>query len=372
MNSANEFPREQLLEANEAAARYYRDQLLGDQAKGPKAYLEARGFAHLLEETPWTVGFAPAGWTHMQDHLLGKGFSREVLLAAGLVSTCRRGTTIDRFRDRITFGIRNLQGDLVGFTGRCSPAADDSVPKYLNTPRTTLYDKGSVLFGLGELGPAIRDGANLVLVEGPLDALAVDLASAEGGARLAPLAACGTAISQRHAELLGRLVQGHVIVAFDRDPAGAKASETACATLSPRVNSLFAATLPNGSDPAQTLVGNGPTMLLQDLLHVQPLTDRIVDDRVAAWPNLDNAEAKVACLREVSHVLTQMSPQTMARQSVRLREQLDLDGDTVTRELAEAVSSVKKHLKTDESARLRSKLNRDRQETRALTDPIGG
>jgi DNA primase len=347
MSASNEPQREQLLEANEAAARYFREQLVTGPVTGPRDYLTSRGFAHLLEATPWTVGYAPAGWTRLQDHLLEKGFDPEVLLAAGLVSTCRRGTTIDRFRDRITFGIRDAEGQLVGFTGRCSPGAGEAVPKYLNSPRSILYDKSSVLFGLGEQGSALRDGANLVLVEGPLDALAVDVASKDNGARLAPLAACGTSLTHRHGELLARIVHAHVIVAFDRDPAGVKASESACAVLSPSLDSLFAARLPDGSDPAHTLVGNGSAALLRSLTELQPLVDQIVEDHLAAWPNLnDNAEARVACLRELSLVLAKTCPRTMARQASRLCDRLGLGSETVTRELADAVirSEVRPHL----------------------------
>jgi DNA primase len=338
MNTSHESQREQLLEANEAAARYFREQLLSAPAEGPRSYLAGRGFAHLLEETPWTIGYAPSGWTDMQDHLLQKGFSPEAQLAAGLVSTCRRGTTIDRFRDRITFGVRDAEGQLVGFAGRCSPGAGEAVPKYLNTPRSALYDKSSVLFGLGEQAPALRDGANLVLVEGPLDAMAVDVASADNGARLSPLAACGTSLTHQHAQLLARHVQAHVIVAFDHDPAGVKATETAFTTLSPSLPSLFAATLPDTSDPAQALTEQGSATLLRGLTRLQPLADRVVDDHLAAWPNLsDNAEARVACLRELSLVLARTSPRTMARQAARICDRLDLGSDTVTRELSDAV-----------------------------------
>jgi DNA primase len=339
--ASSTLPRAELVEANEQAARFYREQLLHGSADGPRSYLQARGFQALLQETLWTIGYAPARWTPTRDHLLKQGFSPEVLLAAGLVSTTRTGGTIDRFRDRLTFGIRDLDGNLVGFTARCAPGASASVPKYLNTPRTALYDKGSILFGLGEQAHHLRDGFNLVLVEGPLDALAVDLVNSAGSTRFAPLAACGTAITLTHGAVIAGLVQGHVIVALDRDPAGMKATEAAYDALRGQSASLFTASLPRRSDPAQTLTVAGTSGLQRHLTQLRPLADAIVDDRIAARPNLDgNAEARVACLRQVTRVVARMTPEDATHQAARLSSILGLDQETVTRELTDAVTAT--------------------------------
>lgn len=330
----------ELVEANERAASYFRQRLLSVDAAGPRSYLESRGFAHLLEDTRWTIGYAQTGWASLQEQLLREGFSRDTLLAAGLISTTRRGGTIDRFRDRLTFGIRDVDSNLVGFTARCSPGAPDSVPKYLNTPRTAIYDKSAALFGLGEQASRLRDGYNLIVVEGPLDALAVDRVNVRGTSRLAALALCGTAMTPRHGEIVSQLVNAHVIVAFDRDQAGNKAAESTYGGLRARLGSLFAATLPNGSDPAQSLLDSGPDGLLGQLTRIQPLADSIIDNHLAAWPNLDeNAEARVACLRDVARVTARMTPDDATNQARRLPAILGLDQETVTRELAEAVSA---------------------------------
>lgn len=303
-------------------------------------YLEHRGFGHLLHDDRWTVGYAPAGWTSLNDHLIGSGWHTDQLLAAGLVSTCRRGTTIDRFRDRITFGIRDTDANLVGFTARSSPAADTSVPKYLNTPRTEVYHKGQVLLGLGEGTPQLRDGFNLVLVEGPLDFLAIDRASTDGTTRLAPMALCGTAMTHRHATLLGSLVQGHTIVAFDHDDAGTNAMALAYAALRPHTASLYAARL-SAPDPAGTLQNGGPDAVRQSLGNLRPLLNEVIDNRIAGWPNLaDNAEAQVACLRSIAHLIGQLPTGDITTQAARLPAILRLDQATITRELADVACSV--------------------------------
>src|SRR5512144_567032 len=104
--------RDVLLAANEDAARFYRDQLLASSSSGPRGYLTARGFGTLLEETPWTIGYAPAGWTSLVEHLRQQGYTGDTLLEAGLACRTRRNTLVDRFRDRITFGLRNSEGEL--------------------------------------------------------------------------------------------------------------------------------------------------------------------------------------------------------------------------------------------------------------------
>ena len=104
--------RDVLLAANEDAARFYRDQLLSSTSSGPSTYLTQRGFGTLLDETPWTIGYAPAGWTSLLEHLSQQGYTSAALLAAGLACRTRRNTLVDRFHDRITFGIRNPEGEL--------------------------------------------------------------------------------------------------------------------------------------------------------------------------------------------------------------------------------------------------------------------
>lgn len=330
---------DELVAANEDAATYYRRHLLGSDAQGPRDYLIGRGFAAVLEDTPWTVGHAPASWTALYDHLADLGYSDQTMLAAGLVTLSRRGTPIDRFRNRITFGIRNLDGQLVGFTARSAPGAGETVPRYLNTARTPLFDKSSVMFGLGEMARSSLAETSLVLVEGPLDAIAADLANTKGIDRLAPLALCGTALTTRHTELLTGLAPKAIIVAFDDDPAGARAAQHAYFQLRPSTTHLRAARLEDHRDPADELERSGPANLRVRLTADRPLADRVVDDYLATWPNVPkNAEATICALRGAARLVSQMSPNDISRQATRLASRLRLSDQTVTRELCAAVS----------------------------------
>lgn len=122
-------------------------------------YLAERGFAEDIQ-LDWSIGYAPAGWTTLTDHLRELGFGDPAIEASGLAKRSARGTLIDVFRDRAVFPVRSLDGTIAGFTGRAGPGAGKEVPKYLNGRETALYRKGRVLFGLRE-GPfgARREGA---------------------------------------------------------------------------------------------------------------------------------------------------------------------------------------------------------------------
>ena len=121
-------------------------------------------------------GYAPAAWTALVTHLRRHGVTDDELLASGLASTARTGRLIDRFRDRLVLPITH-DGQVLGFVGRRHPAltdADHAGPKYLNTPDTVAYHKGAQLYG--PIPTLLDAGATPVLVEGPIDALAVTLA----------------------------------------------------------------------------------------------------------------------------------------------------------------------------------------------------
>ncbi|WP_310962515.1 toprim domain-containing protein [Nocardioides terrisoli] len=342
MNTTPHSP-EVLFAANEDAATYFRRHLLGPEATGPRDYLAGRGFAHLLDDTIWTVGHAPASWTGLHDHLADLGYTDETMLAAGLVTTSRRGSLIDRFRNRVTFGIRDTEGHLIGFTGRAAPGADQTVPRYLNTPRTAIYDKATSLFGLGETASRIREGATPVLVEGPLDALAVDAANSDGPPVFAPLALCGTAFTPGHARQLAASSPGTIVIALDHDASGARAAQSAYFTLRETPSKLQAPKRQDSKDPAEILGAHEPSAVRAHLNTVTPLADRIVTDHLANWPDIDdNAEARICCLRSIARVVSRMQPSDISRQAARLASHLDLPGETVTRELSTAVHDVAK------------------------------
>ncbi|MCW2538768.1 MAG: dnaG3 [Frankiales bacterium] len=176
-----------------------------------------------------------------------------------------------RFRDRLMVPIqaRDEHGrrEVVGFVGRRNPAQDGTSdtrnPKYLNTAQTALYTKGEHLYGLVENTATLDRGGLTVLVEGPLDALAVEVASQGMLAGIAPL---GTALTDVQASQLAAAVPSgtdRVVVAIDADTAGEAAAKRAFAILTTHGPDPRGAVLPDGMDPAQTAPLHGPAALVE-------------------------------------------------------------------------------------------------------------
>ena len=194
------------------------------------AYLTGRG----LPAT--AAGYAPATWTALVDHLRAAGHTDQAILAAGLARHSSRGGLIDFFHNRAVLPITRPQdGAVVAFIGRKHPDdANDQSPKYLNSPTTMLFSKSDLPFGLTPRQvAALRAGADLVIVEGPMDALAVNVARPD----LVAVAPLGTALTPGHLATLNTiapLADRRVLLALDNDKAGRAASVRAWRALAER------------------------------------------------------------------------------------------------------------------------------------------
>ncbi|MGI6375967.1 MAG: DNA primase [Anaerolineae bacterium] len=207
---------ERLREVNQAAAEFFSHVLLETPAGAPgRDYYARRG---VKPETirAFQLGYAPDEWQALHDRLRSQGFGDDDLLAAGLISESEQGRLYDRFRARIIFPIRDIRGRVLGFGGR---VLDDSVPKYLNTPQTALFDKGSILYGIDLAREAIREQQQAVIVEGYMDVI---VPYQEGVRNV--VAVMGTALSEAHINVLKRLTHT-LILALDADAAGLAAVE---------------------------------------------------------------------------------------------------------------------------------------------------
>lgn len=261
--------RERVVKLNDQAADWFAAQA-GPGSKG-RAYLEDRLGADVVDHGPWQLGYAPAGWTNLTDHLRATGATEQELLAAGLGRVSSRGNLIDAFRDRATVAIRGQDGATLGFVGRDLSGAD-TAPKYVNTAQTPAYTKGDHLLGVYEA----PSGARLVRVEGPFDAIAVTAAGDGAYAGVAPL---GTALTGTQADTLAARSRGRVWEALDSDAAGARATEQDYWLLQDRDVDARAIPLPAGTDPAQ-LWREDPTLLrtLLDVAHAAPTAGVAVID----------------------------------------------------------------------------------------------
>ncbi|MDY0069167.1 MAG: DNA primase [Porticoccaceae bacterium] len=261
--------RKQLYSLLAEAEKYYRAQLRQHpDAKLATDYLKKRGLTGAIAGQ-FAIGFAPPGWDNLIGHLGHDDQRVRLLLEAGLViqKEDSPGRVYDRFRQRIMFPIRDTRGRTIGFGGR---VLGNDKPKYLNSPETPVFHKGSELYGLYEAHTTLREIPNLLVVEGYMDVVAL----AQHGIHNA-VATLGTAATAEHLAKLFRYT-AEVIFCFDGDNAGRQAARRALETCLPAMTDGRSARflfLPEGEDPdtlVRKLGAEGFTRLLAD---AQPLSE---------------------------------------------------------------------------------------------------
>ncbi|MFT3974685.1 MAG: DNA primase [Amaricoccus sp.] len=276
-----------LVEAMEAAVRFYRAQLTGARAGEARAYLERRGLAAATIEG-FEIGYAPDGRTVLIEHLKAKGFDLGKLVEAGLAGKPDQGSAYDRFRNRIMFPIRDARGRAIAFGARA--IAPGQEPKYLNSPETPLFDKSRTLYNAGPAGAAARKAGTVVVTEGYMDVIA--LARAGIAHAVAPL---GTAITERQLEMLWKLAP-EPVVALDGDTAGLNAAHRLIDLALPHLGagrSLRFAILPPGQDPDDVVKAGGKAAIEAVLADSKPVVD-LLWTRETEGQVLDSPERRAA------------------------------------------------------------------------------
>jgi DNA primase len=203
-----------IYEMNRLAANYFYTNLFKGPDKTGLQYFASRKL------TPQTIkkyglGYASDSWNDLTDHLRSKGYTDDEIVDAWLAGS-KNGRTFDMFRKRVMFPIIDLRGNIIGFGGR---VLDDSQPKYLNTGKTPVFDKGSNLFSMNFAKNS--NAKRLILCEGYMDVIAVNQAGFDN-----VVATLGTAITPDQARLISHYAE-EVIVAYDSDGAGQKATQKA-------------------------------------------------------------------------------------------------------------------------------------------------
>jgi len=211
--------RNRALDILQATADYYYSKLLhSPQAKVASQYLLERGLNREAIDY-WQIGFSLESWDDLSKYLHGQGFKDEDIFTAGL-SVRKQGSLnyYDRFRNRIMFPLRDINGNIVGFTGRVLPGSDDQA-KYMNTPQTAVYDKSKVLFGLDKAKLAIKQQGYAVIMEGQMDVVTAHQFGFKN-----TIAASGTALTAEQIKLLDRYTN-NIIFSLDADSAGQSATD---------------------------------------------------------------------------------------------------------------------------------------------------
>src|SRR3954452_6696295 len=234
-----------LWELLERTAKFY-ERYLWESPKAERArgYLSERGLGEDVLRR-FDVGMAPSPWDQVLTGSQRAGFKVEELLAAGLAQKGRQGGHYDRFRNRITFPIRDQRGRVLGFGARA--LSPDAQPKYLNSPEGELYRKSHTLYGIDRAPGPIAKARRAIVVEGYTDVLALHQAGVEEA-----VAIMGTAVTPEQVSMLAGLTDG-VVLALDADRAGADAMIRAQKVAGGRGLELRVAAMPEGEDPADML-----------------------------------------------------------------------------------------------------------------------
>ena len=255
-----------LLAANEAARAWFRHQLASGTGRQARDYLAGRGVPAELQER-FAIGYAPDSRHGLVEALEAQGIAVEVQAEAGLVIRPEDGgRAFDRFRHRLMFPINDARGRLVGFGGR---ALGEAKAKYLNTPETPLFQKGSLLYGLDLASKTAREQKEIFIVEGYLDVIAMHEAGFANS--VAPL---GTAIGEAQLELLWRH-SDEPYVCLDGDAAGLAAALRMVRRALPIMKggqTLRFVVMPAGEDPDSLLHDHGRRALLDLVESAVPLS----------------------------------------------------------------------------------------------------
>lgn len=263
-----EDPKRPLYEMMAFAKGWFREQLLGEGGAEARAYLEGRGIDAETSER-FELGYAPDDWRALRDAAHGLGMTDAQLLEVGLLTTSENSPEpYDRFRNRVIFPIEALRGRVLAFGGRLLGEEKRGQPKYLNSPETVLYHKGRTLYGLDKSRHAIRREEVALVVEGYMDLVSIAAFGFEH-----TVATLGTAMTVEQARLLKRYTS-RVLLLFDSDRAGLKASFRAGDLLLSEGLHPSIVTLPKGEDPDTLVQKEGADALRRYLDDAVDILDR--------------------------------------------------------------------------------------------------
>ena len=363
-----------LLDVHVRATAFFQESLRRPEGANAREYLKGRGLeADTIER--FRIGYAPDSGFLLRD-ALRREFDEDLLRESGLFSwkedsrqqsalssqqlriprsarddnkgggSARDDNSVElvarssqpaaiysKFRNRVMFPICNDQGKVIAFTGRTLATDEKAGPKYLNSPETPIYSKSRVLFNLDNAKEAIRKLDYSIVVEGQMDCISVYAAGFHN-----VIASSGTAFTELHAKLLGRFSK-NVIVNFDPDTAGARATERTLGLLVEEEFNIRVLSLETGFDPDLFIRRKGKDAYGAALKHSQKYFDYLIDRARAQFP-ARNADSKVKALNHLlPHI--QRVPSRIVRDelAMEISQKLGIDSAILRQELKHAATN---------------------------------
>ena len=325
--------RAKLLDLHETATSWFEEQLRGPEGAVAREYLAGRG---LTPEgiAKFRIGFAPDSFGALRDRLKGMA-DDETLRTSGLFSSKEQGdgtqgNIYDRFRKRVMFPIANESGRVIAFTARTLETGDKAGAKYINSPETPLYSKGSVLFNLDKAKTSIRQHEFALLVEGQMDCISVFLRGIQN-----VIATSGTAFTEQQVAMLHRHTS-NVVVNFDPDAAGSNAAEKSIALLTEEGFNIKIVTLDGGLDPDRFIRERGVKAYTAAIRESRRQSEFLIERARQMFPGA-SADQKVKAMNYLLPHIRRM-PEKLARDqfAVDAAQKLGIDSAVLREELRQA------------------------------------
>ena len=286
--------REQLLKLNKDAGRFFYKQFLSEAGAPAQDYALRRGL------TPDTVkkfglGYAPDTWDSLVKAMKALGYSEGLMLQAGLVRKGKKGGVYDTFRNRLMFPVFDVRGNVIGFSGRI---LGDGEPKYMNSPETPVFNKSKNLFGMN-LAKKTKLGY-VILCEGNVDVVALHQAGFDNA-----VASLGTSLTPEQARLISRYVN-EVVIAYDGDTAGQKATARAIGILEKLDVKVRVLTMTGAKDPDEYIKKFGADGFRNLLEKSEDHTDYTLG-KIKEQYDLSVPESKLNFLKEAEQYIATFS-----------------------------------------------------------------
>ena len=290
-----------LLQLHGEAAGWFHENLIKKEVAEPaRTYLKERGITAEIAKR-WRLGYAPDEWDAFGNWARGRGYETQTLIASGLIKTKEDADgapgqrSYDRFRDRVIFPICNDVGEVIAFSGRVLKEKEGAA-KYLNSPETPLFRKGSVLFGLDKTKRALIEVNSAIVCEGQLDLISLYEAGITN-----VVAPQGTAFTETQARMLKRLVD-EVVLCFDSDAAGTQAAERSLDALLQNDLIVRVAEIPPGDDPDSLVRREGREEFEKRIAAARDFFDFWIDHQVTGV-DLGSLGAKMQLARRLAETV---------------------------------------------------------------------
>lgn len=346
--------RKRLLTLSTEAARFFHRQLWLEENVNVARYFLGRGLTRKTMNN-FGLGYAPDSFSALMDAMAEKGFSKEELLDAGLASKNDKGRIYDRFRNRVMFPIIDVRGQVIAFGGR---VMDDSKPKYLNSPETTIFHKSRNLFALNLARKTKSD--YFILAEGYMDVIALHQAGFDSA-----VASLGTALTEEQVRLISRHT-GKIVISYDADGAGQAAAQRAIDMLKKTDLQVKVLRIPGAKDPDEFIKEKGADAY-RKLIERSESDNAYRLDTIAAKYDLDEDEERVRFLHEAAETLARID-NAVEREvyAGRAAKMAKVTIDAMELEVKRALAIRRKKQNSDEKREIRSVFKSVQPRDRAL------